>query len=186
MGSAQSDSSHVAYCREAEARIAEQVFICLMEPKHAQSVAELDKLCFAVPWSEQAFLDELLKNPTARYFVLLNKMEPSQVIAYGGYWKIFDEGHITNIAVHPEWRNQKAATYLMCQMMQFAQADGIKDMTLEVRVSNIPAQAVYRKLGFQNEGLRKQYYEDTGEDAIIMWYRHQEIENETEEKESQL
>ena len=75
-------------------------------------------LCFTVPWSEQAFLDELQKNPTARYFVLLNKANPSQVIAYGGYWKIFDEGHITNIAVHPDWRNQKAATYLLCQMMQ--------------------------------------------------------------------
>lgn len=171
MGSTESGKQCIDCCVQAESVIADKVFICLMEPKHAASVAELEKLCFAVPWSEQAFLDELEKNPTARYFVLLDKENPSQVIAYGGYWKIFDEGHITNIAVHPQWRNQKAATYLLCQMMQFAQAEGIHDMTLEVRTSNLPAQAVYRKLGFQNEGVRKQYYEDTGEDAIIMWYR---------------
>ena len=70
----------------------------------------------------------------------------------------------------------------MCQMMQFAHVEGIKDMTLEVRTSNMPAQAVYRKLGFQNEGIRKNYYEDTGEDAIIMWYRHRD-ENTDEHKE---
>jgi len=181
MGSTKPYSKCAECCIEAESRIADKVFVCLMEPKHAASVAELEKLCFTVPWSEQAFLDELQKNPTARYFVLLDKGNPLHVIAYGGYWKIFDEGHITNIAVHPEWRNQKAATYLLCQMMQFAKAEGIRDLTLEVRTSNLPAQAVYRKLGFQNEGIRKHYYEDTGEDAIIMWYRHQNEEMQKEE-----
>ncbi len=171
MGSTQPERNCVDCCKEAEDRIAHKVYACLMEPKHVESVAQLEKLCFAVPWSAQAFLDELTGNPTARYIVLLSKEDPTQVIAYGGYWKIFDEGHITNIAVHPDWRNQKAATYLMCQMMQFAHVEGIKDMTLEVRTSNMPAQAVYRKLGFQNEGIRKNYYEDTGEDAIIMWHR---------------
>lgn len=183
MGSAESSPKRIGCCTEAEERIANKVFVCLMEPKHTSSVAELEKLCFTVPWSEQAFLDELTQNPAARYIVLLDKVNPAHVIAYGGYWKIFDEGHITNIAVHPDWRNQKAATYLMCQMMQFAQAEGIKDMTLEVRTSNLPAQAVYRKLGFQNEGLRKNYYEDTGEDAIIMWYRHSENAVDRNQKE---
>lgn len=178
MGSTESAYTGLSNCKtaciEAEQRIADQVYACLMEPKHAASVAELEKLCFTVPWSAQAFLDELEKNPAARYIVLLNKKDPTQVIAYGGYWKIFDEGHITNIAVHPDWRNRKAATYLMCQLMQFANAEGIGAMTLEVRTSNMPAQAVYSKLGFQKEGLRKNYYEDTGEDAIIMWYRKEE------------
>ena len=170
MGSAQSA------CVTAESVIADKVFACLMSPSHVESVAELERLSFSVPWSAQAFLDELQGNPTARYFVLLDKNNPAQVVAYGGYWKIFDEGHITNIAVHPQWRNQKAATYLMCQMMQFAKVEGIHAMTLEVRTSNLAAQAVYRKLGFQNEGIRKKYYEDTGEDAIIMWYREPEQE----------
>ena len=187
MGSTESANTSLtqctAVCSEAENRIAEKVYVCMMEPKHAASVAELERLCFSVPWSEQAFLDELQKNPTARYFVLLAKEDPTQVVAYGGYWKIFDEGHITNIAVHPDWRNQKAATYLLCQMMQFARVDGIYDMTLEVRTSNMPAQAVYSKLGFRNEGIRKNYYEDTGEDAIIMWYRpeREEVEEKQEE-----
>lgn len=182
MGSTEPSAKYRTCCIEAEQRIAGSVFACLMEPKHANSVAELEKLCFSIPWSEQAFLDELEKNPTARYFVLLNKNNPSQVVAYGGYWKIFDEGHITNIAVHPEWRNQKAATYLLCQMMQFAFAEGIGDMTLEVRVSNLPAQAVYQKLGFCAEGVRKNYYEDTGEDAMIMWYRKQNKDEYTQEE----
>lgn len=181
MGSTESGRKCLSVCAEAETRIAQKVYACLMEPKHAASVAQLEKLCFTVPWSEQAFLDELQGNPTARYFVLVDRVNPMQVVAYGGYWKIFDEGHITNIAVHPDWRNQKAATYLLCQMMQFAQAEGIGDMTLEVRASNLPAQAVYNKLEFRNEGLRKRYYEDTGEDAIIMWYRHPKEEEHKEE-----
>lgn len=179
MGSA--ESTKITCCAEAEARIAQKVFVCLMEPKHVDSVAALEQLCFSVPWSAQSFLDELTKNPKARYLVLLDKENPTQVIAYGGYWKIFDEGHITNIAVHPNWRNQKAATYLMCQMMQFGKSEGVREMTLEVRVSNLPAQAVYRKLGFQEEGIRKHYYEDNGEDAIIMWYRCQESGKKKEE-----
>jgi ribosomal-protein-alanine N-acetyltransferase len=93
------------------------------------------------------------------------------VIAYVGYWKIFDEGHITNVAVHPDWRGRKAATYLMQQMMQFAASEGLKDMTLEVRRSNMAAQGLYTKLGFKIEGERPNYYEDNGEDALIMWYR---------------
>ncbi len=181
MGSTEPGKQCIDCCVEAENRIADKVFACLMEPKHTASVAELEKLCFTVPWSAQAFLDELQKNPTARYFVLLNKDNPTQVIAYGGYWKIFDEGHITNIAVHPDWRNQKVATYLLCQMIRFAHAEGINAMTLEVRTSNLAAQAVYRKLGFKNEGVRKHYYEDTGEDAIIMWYRRQNEEIHEEE-----
>jgi len=181
MGSSQPETNRINCCKEAEERIGHKVYVCLMEPKHVDSVAALERLCFTVPWSAQAFLDELTGNPTARYIVLLDKENPTQVVAYGGYWKIFDEGHITNIAVHPAWRNQKAATYLMCQMMQFAHAEGIKDMTLEVRTSNLPAQAVYRKLGFRNEGIRKRYYEDTGEDAIIMWHRKESINESKEE-----
>ncbi len=164
----------------AEQQLADSVFACLMEQKHVPSVAQLERMCFSVPWSEQAFLDELNDNPRARYIVLLDKANPAQVVAYGGYWKIFDEGHITNIAVHPDWRNQKAGTHLMKQLMQFAQAEGILSMTLEVRTSNAAAQALYTKLGFVKEGIRKKYYEDTGEDAIVMWY-HGEPKEEAAE-----
>ncbi len=150
--------------------IAEEVFVCLMEPKHIAGVCEVENKSFAVPWTERMFYDEL-NNPLARYVVLLEKQNPGNVIAYVGYWKIFDEGHITNVAVHPEWRGKKAATYLMRQMMQLAASEGLKDMTLEVRRSNLAAQGLYTKLGFAVEGIRPNYYEDNGEDALIMWYR---------------
>ena len=150
--------------------IAEEVFVCLMEPKHIAGVCEVENKSFAVPWTERMFYDEL-KDPLARYVVLLDKQNPGNVIAYVGYWKIFDEGHITNVAVHPEWRGKKAATYLMRQMMQLAASEGMKDMTLEVRRSNLAAQGLYTKLGFAVEGVRPNYYEDNGEDALIMWYR---------------
>ena len=150
--------------------IAEEVFVCLMEPKHIAGVCEVENKSFAVPWTERMFYDEL-KNPLARYVVLLDKQNPGNEIAYVGYWKIFDEGHITNVAVHPEWRGKKAATYLMRQMMQLAASEGMKDMTLEVRRSNLAAQGLYTKLGFAVEGVRPNYYEDNGEDALIMWYR---------------
>ena len=150
--------------------IAEEVFVCLMEPKHIAGVCEVENKSFAVPWTERMFYDEL-KNPLARYVVLLDKQNPGNVIAYVGYWKIFDEGHITNVAVHPEWRGKKAASYLIQQMMQLAASEGLKDMTLEVRRSNLAAQGLYTKLGFAVEGVRPIYYEDNGEDALIMWYR---------------
>ena len=84
MGSTQPERNCVDCCNEAEAKIAHKVYACLMEPKHVESVVELEKLCFSVPWSAQAFLDELIGNPTARYIVLLDKENPTQVIAYGG------------------------------------------------------------------------------------------------------
>lgn len=82
------------------------------------------------------------------------------------------------MAVRPEWRGKKAGTYLMQQMMAFAFAEGVKDMTLEVRESNQIARSLYEKLGFKVEGLRKNYYEDNKEDAILMWYRQKKEQGE--------
>lgn len=150
--------------------ISKNVFVCMMEPKHIAGVHVIEQLCFPTPWTE-CMLENELNNPLSRYLVLLDRENPETVIAYSGYWKIFDEGHITNVAVHPNWRGQKAGTYLMLQMMQLAKAENIQDMTLEVRCSNLIAQNLYKNLGFIAEGKRSKYYEDTGEDALIMWYR---------------
>lgn len=157
--------------------IADEVFVCLMEPRHIAQVHEIEGLSFPIPWSENMIADEL-KNPLSRYVVLLDKQEPGTVVGYAGYWKIIDEGHITNVAVRPEWRGKKAGTYLMQQMMAFAFAEGVKDMTLEVRESNQIARSLYEKLGFKVEGLRKNYYEDNKEDAILMWYRQKKEQGE--------
>lgn len=151
--------------------IADQVFVCLMESKHLASAYQLEQLCFSSPWSFGMLQQDLEENPLSRYLVLLDRMNPTMVIAYGGYWKVLEEGQITNIAVHPNWRRRKAGTYLLLQMMQLAAAERITAMTLEVRASNEAAQRLYEKLGFAVEGRRKKYYEDNGEDALIMWQR---------------
>ncbi|MFR6291825.1 MAG: ribosomal protein S18-alanine N-acetyltransferase [Peptococcaceae bacterium] len=153
--------------------IAKRVFVCPMELKHIAQVCLLEQLCFSSPWTERMFTEELEKNPLCRYLVLLDRQNPAEVVAYAGYWKVFDEGHITNVAVHPQWQGQKAGTYLMEQMMCFAKAEGVRSMTLEVRQSNQIARRLYEKLGFRAEGIRKKYYEDNQEDAVIMWYREE-------------
>lgn len=158
--------------------ISGQVFVCLMEPKHIVSVCEIEQLCFVSPWNPHMFQEELEKNPLCRYLVLLDKKNPSCVVAYAGYWKVLEEGHITNVAVRPQWQHRGAGTYLMGQMMAFAAAEGITAMTLEVRRSNEIAQALYGKLGFVVEGVRPKYYEDNGEDALLMWYRQAQEEGE--------
>lgn len=158
----------------------ETVLINRMEVKHIPEVCKLEKICFATPWTESMFIDELEKNPLSRYFVLLDKAMPSKVVAYAGYWKIFDEGHITNVAVRPEWRKKQLGFYLMQQMMTYAEAEQIHAMTLEVRRSNEAARGLYEKLGFVVEGVRKKYYEDNKEDALIMWCRQQHTEGITE------
>ncbi|MGN1250434.1 MAG: ribosomal protein S18-alanine N-acetyltransferase, partial [Candidatus Spyradocola sp.] len=85
-----------------------------------------------------------------------------------GTWFVIDEGHITNIAVAPECRGKGYGTRVMAAMMQNAVDLGVTYMTLEVRVGNVPALALYKKMGFKKAGVRKKYYEDNGEDAYIM------------------
>jgi ribosomal-protein-alanine N-acetyltransferase len=133
---------------------------------HLDGVMIVENLSFKIPWSRNSFLEELTKNNLALYFVAISN---GQVIGYGGLWKIFDEGHITNIAVHPEFRLCKVASGIIEKIFDECDRCGIKCLTLEVRKSNIGAQKLYSKYGFKIEGTRKKYYSDTGEDALIMW-----------------
>jgi ribosomal-protein-alanine N-acetyltransferase len=84
-------------------------------------------------------------------------------------WIVLDEGHITNIAVHPDFRGMKIGEKLVLAMLQTAKENNAMHVTLEVRTSNEVARNLYRKLGFKDSGIRKGYYADTGEDAVIMW-----------------
>ena len=84
-------------------------------------------------------------------------------------WLVLDEGHITNIAVHPDYRGRGIGEKLVLAMLELARNSGIAGVTLEVRVSNNAAKKLYNKLGFVDSGIRKGYYSDTGEDAVIMW-----------------
>lgn len=130
------------------------------------AISSLEKICFTVPWSRDSIARELTENDMAFYIVAeLN----GQIVGYAGMWHIVDEAHITNVAVLPEQRNKHIATAIIAVMIQFSEEKGIRRFTLEVRSSNEPAKALYRNFGFKEEGLRKGYYEDNGEDAVIMW-----------------
>lgn len=136
-----------------------------LSQEHLDGVMVVENLSFKIPWSRDSFLEEL-NNDMAIYFVAVSD---GQVLGYGGMWKIFDEGHITNIAVHPEFRLCGVASKIMDKILDISKFNGIANLTLEVRKSNIAAQKLYQKYGFKAEGTRKGYYSDTGEDALIMW-----------------
>ena len=128
-------------------------------------VHELECLCFRTPWSKTALMGEL-KNEAAHYRVL----ERDGVIGgYAGMWVVLDEAHITNVAVMEPWRGQGCAERLMRAMMAMACTLGAELMTLEVRETNAPAQRLYRRLDFIQNGYRPRYYADSGEGALILW-----------------
>ena len=136
-----------------------------MEKGDIKRVAELEKLCFRTPWSENALKSEL-KNRVAVYRVGLLD---DRIITYAGMWVMFDEAHITNVAVDPECRGHGYGRRIMLTMMQAALQHGAERMTLEVREHNAVAQNLYYSMGFYKNGVRKRYYSDSGEDAFILW-----------------
>lgn len=136
------------------------------EPKDVDGIAEMEQICFSTPWSADAISQELNSNPLAHYIVA--ELE-GRVVGYAGMWQILDEGHITNVAVRPELRGNHIASTIIAVMLEVGASLGIVRYTLEVRSSNEPAKALYRNFGFKEAGLRKGYYEDNGEDALIMW-----------------
>ena len=136
-----------------------------MELADVPQVHVLEQATFSVPWSRQSFVDEMEKNACARYLV---GEQSGEIVAYAGAWMVFEEGHITNIAVKKELRGQGFGTKITSALMQYAANLGVEYLTLEVRKSNLAAQAMYLKLNFVEVGVRKRYYEDNDEDALLM------------------
>ena len=137
-----------------------------MEERDVERVHDLEVAGFATPWSVQSFRDEL-RNVCARYVVLEDE---SGIQAYGGIWMIIGEAQVTTLTTDPSMRGRGYGEAVLRALMQTAYDTlGIQEMTLEVRVGNEPAKHLYHKLGFVDEGIRPHYYEDNGEDAIIMW-----------------
>lgn len=132
----------------------------------ADDIAALEVVCFADPWSKESLVYELSENPRAVYIVA---EVDGHVVGYVGVWGIVDEGHITNVAVSPDYRRKNIGSLLIYHMLKATTQAGLVRHTLEVRAGNAPAQALYRKYGFEEAGIRKGYYQDNGEDAIIMW-----------------
>ena len=155
-------------------------------------VLRIEQASFPMPWPVSAFHYDLTRNRYAYYYVVTRRLpqaiEPDDsvlkgiwrrlwpteatpaapILGYTGYWTLVDEAHIANIAVAPEWRGHGVGGLLMITVLEHALAQGMNVVTLEVRVSNYVAQALYAKFGFIVVGNRRRYYSDNGEDALIM------------------
>ncbi|WP_366922914.1 ribosomal protein S18-alanine N-acetyltransferase [Metallumcola ferriviriculae] len=137
-----------------------------MELRHLPQVLEIEKHSFPTPWSKRAFEGEIRHNRFAHYYVCLLE---KKVAGYAGMWLILDEAHITNIAVAREFRGLDFGKRMLLFLMQQTLLHGADKMTLEVRPSNLTARELYKGMGFAEAGVRKGYYTDNNEDAIIMW-----------------
>lgn len=138
------------------------------------AIVQIEQDAFETPWTEVAFRNELTNNLFAQYMVMEYK---EQAIGYVGMWIIIDEAHITNIAILSPYRGQGLGKKLIYEIQRTAQFLGAQKMTLEVRVSNMRAQSLYRQFGFEDAGIRPGYYSDNNEDALIMWAELQQSVN---------
>ena len=129
------------------------------------AVLEIERLSFSSPWPAYAFEQELTANRLAHYRVARLR---DRVVGFGGIWLMVDEAHITTFGVHPEHRREGIGRRLLLSLADLAIELGTARMTLEVRLSNLAAQGLYRSFGFQDKGRRIAYYSDDGEDALVM------------------
>ena len=141
------------------------VRIVPMTAEHLDEVAELERICFSVPWSRNMLAEEL-DNALSAMLVALD--DQGRVAGYAGLQVILDEGYITTVAVRPDCRRRGVAGQILQVFLDFAQARKLAFLTLEVRASNQPAILLYGSRGFRGTGRRKYYYEPPREDAIIM------------------
>ena len=141
--------------------------ICVekMTTSTMNDVKDICDLSFSVPWSLSS-LEKELTNPNALYIVV--KLG-EKVVGFGGIWVVFDEATVINIAVHPDYRGIHISDIIMENLINKAKSMGACSMTLEVRISNIPAIKLYEKYGFIIEGTRKNFYDNPKEDGHIMW-----------------
>ena len=137
-----------------------------MTQEHIDSVLQVEQACFTTPWTKEDFIREMNENQMAIYRVAVLD---GKVIGYAGMWHVVNEGHITNVAVLHDYRRQGVGDALMNAFMEIAEQKEMIGITLEVRMNNSAAQKLYVKYGFRPEGIRKGYYQDTKEDAVIMW-----------------
>ena len=140
------------------------MMITQMNESHVLQIAELEKLCFNDPWSANSIASEL-DNRLAFWLVAL---ENDQVIGYVGSQTVLGETDMMNIAIHPEHRNRGIATKLIEALIQGLTERGSHSLMLEVRASNEPAKNLYIKMGFEAVGVRKNYYRNPREDALIL------------------
>lgn len=143
-----------------------EVEITSMRRRHLRSVLRIESEVYPRPWSFGLFVSELALRTSRVYLVA---RIGGTVVGYAGLMLVAGDGHVTTIAVDPYWHRHKIGTRLLLALARAAVAKGAANLTLEVRVSNTGAQAMYRRFGFAPAGIRKGYYTETNEDALIMW-----------------
>lgn len=171
-------------------------YIAPMQIDDIAEVAKVERQCFSNPWPQSAYRRELRNPGNNAYIVLWHRADSGDdsarsesrgplgllpfvrrgdratgdtVAGFGGMWVLYDEAHVTTIGVAPEHRGKGLGELLLIRLIEEARQRNAEWVTLEVRVSNDSAQALYRKYGFTQQGVRKRYYSDNGEDAYIMW-----------------
>jgi ribosomal-protein-alanine N-acetyltransferase len=142
------------------------VIIGTMRRRHLRSVLQIEQQVYPRPWTFGLFLSELGQRATRLYLVARVQ---NRVVGYIGMLRSVDDAHITTLAVDPAWQRHGIATRLLSTAARAAASRGCANLTLEVRVSNVGAQALYRRFGFVPAGVRRAYYPDNLEDAIVMW-----------------
>lgn len=142
------------------------VKIVPMTADHLEELEKLERICFSRPWSRKMLAEEL-ENQCAAFLVAEDSVS-GRVLGYAGLMVVADEGYITNVAVFPEYRRQGIAAQILQVFLQFAAANHLAFLTLEVRPSNAAAIALYQGFGFEEVGRRKNYYDLPKEDALIL------------------
>ena len=135
-------------------------------PGDAEGIFAVEKESFSVPWSLDAIHKELQNRELTMYYVLED--EEGQIAGYAGLWRVLDEGQITNIALRRSCRGSGYGELLLRVLMEAGWEDGCSDIFLEVRISNVSALGLYRKLGYQTLSVRQKYYSEPVEDAYVM------------------
>jgi [ribosomal protein S18]-alanine N-acetyltransferase len=140
--------------------------ITRMRRRHLRGVMAIERQVYPRPWSPSLFIAEMSEPSNRRYMVAKSGRD---VVGYAGMICYGDEAHVTTIAVDPEHQRRKIGTRLLFELIQTAIDMGARAVSLEVRVSNWGAQRMYTRFGFRPVGVRKGYYQETGEDALVMW-----------------
>lgn len=147
------------------ARSPVRIELDVMRLSDIDAVQRIEHASFPVPWPAYAFRQELETNRLARYIVA---RAGGEVIGYAGMWLMVDEAHVTTFAVDTAWRRRRVGERLVLALLRMAEAMHACEVTLEVRISNLPARRLYEKFGFRPVGIRPHYYSNDGEDALIM------------------
>lgn len=142
-----------------------------MKEEHLDDVIKIEEVSYGEHhWSKDSFRTEI-KNNVSEYVCAFLKNDDGEMVLVGycGMWCVFEEAHITTLAIRPDYRGKKIAQALLVYQLERLYSEKIKFITLEVRVSNTAAIKLYEKFGFKSLGLRKKYYQNNNEDALIMW-----------------